>query len=143
MGCKPRLVAFALYLDSGPEPIHIRSKDEIIARYQGTEKEISGMYMIACKDKYIGEVSVDINHPADGKNSKAWLGLAICEPTYWGTGVAQQALTFIEQIAKDLGAKRMELGTFEFNHRARRFYEKCGYQHIATLAKITHWQNQY
>lgn len=62
---------------------------------------------------------------------------------YLGTGVARTAMDFFENESLKLGLKRIELGTFEFNTRAQKFYKHLGYVEIARLKDFTYYQNRY
>ena len=44
---------------------------------------------------------------------------------------------------KDDGYNRIELGVFEFNKRARKFYEKTGYEKIACLKDFTYYAGKW
>ena len=69
--------------------------------------------------------------------------LTIGEKEYWGTGAAKIAMDYFERESKKCGATRVELGTFEFNHRAQSFYKKIGYKEIGRLDKFTYWDGRY
>lgn len=49
-----------------------------------------------------------------------------------GQGVAQRLMTEVRETAKELGAKTLWLGVWEYNHRARAFYAKCGYRDVGS-----------
>ena len=76
-------------------------------------------------------------------NNTAWIGLTIGEKNYWGTGAAFEAMTLLEEIFVSKKIKRIELGVFEFNTRAIKFYEKLGYQKIGELKDFTYWNGRF
>lgn len=47
---------------------------------------------------------------------------------YQGLGIAQQLIQFIEDFARQHSFEVIFLGVWEHNHRAKRFYEKMGFQ---------------
>ena len=47
-----------------------------------------------------------------------------------GTGVAQQLMAWVIDIARKSGADDLYLSVFVDNHRARRFYERHGFERI-------------
>jgi GNAT superfamily N-acetyltransferase len=49
-----------------------------------------------------------------------------------GTGAAEDLCTSIEALSISSGARWMRLGVIEGNHRAERFWSKCGYSEVRT-----------
>lgn len=98
-------------------------------------------YFIVVDHKIIGDVNI-IDNPdyliKKGYNS-CWLGITIGEKQYQNRGIGRIAMEYIENLAKELGFVRIELGVFEFNHRAIRLYEKLGYQRIGVIPKFTYY----
>ncbi len=82
-------------------------------------------------------------HLMKKEKKTSWIGLIIGEKEYWGRGVAKIAMDYIEKKSRRLGAVRIELGTFEFNHRAHVFYKKCGFMEIGRLKRFTYWNGKY
>lgn len=76
-------------------------------------------------------------------NNTAWIDLTIGEKDYWGTGASFEAMTLLEEIFVSKKIKRIELGVFEFNTRAIKFYEKLGYQKIGELKDFTYWNGRF
>ena len=48
-----------------------------------------------------------------------------------------------ETLVKEISLKRIELGVFEFNKRAQKFYEKIGYSRIGTIDDFTYWNGRF
>jgi len=90
------------------------------------------MYLILDGDKPIGEASIDTNFPhlVKDKGETAWISIVIGDKSYWGKGVAQKAMEFLEEESKRFGLNRIELGVFGFNQRAKAFYKKLGFNEI-------------
>ena len=77
--------------------------------------------------KCIGTVGLDEIHWAAGY---AWAGIALGERDYMGRGYGTEAMQLLLRFAFDeLNLHRVQLSAFEFNHRAIRSYEKCGFKH--------------
>jgi RimJ/RimL family protein N-acetyltransferase len=105
----------------------------------------AGIYIIYDGIKPIGSFSLQIDpgHLFKKITGTSWLGLTIGEKEYWGSGAAAETMLFFEQKSISLGLKRVELGTFEFNTRAQKFYKKLGYVEIGRLKDFTYWNGKY
>ena len=53
-------------------------------------------------------------------------------PAYHGRGYAYQLVSAAVEAARAAGKKSLRLDTFDFNDRARRLYEKCGFDFVGT-----------
>jgi RimJ/RimL family protein N-acetyltransferase len=76
-------------------------------------------------DKYIGSLGmwVDLIH------SEAWVGLGIGEREYWSKGYGTDMMKLCLRYAfAELCLERVSLGLHEYNPRALRSYEKCGFR---------------
>ena len=77
------------------------------------------------EDQYIGFLGlwVDLIH------REAWVGLGIGERDLWSKGYGTDMMKLCQQFVFDeLCMKRLSLGLFEYNPRALRSYEKCGFR---------------
>ena len=77
------------------------------------------------EDKYIGFLGlwVDLIH------SEAWVGLGIGEREFWSKGYGSDMMKLCQQyVFAELGIERLSLGLYEYNPRALRSYEKCGFR---------------
>ena len=77
------------------------------------------------EDRYIGDLGmwVDLIH------SEAWVGLGIGEREFWSKGYGSDMMKICQRYVFDeLGLQRLTLGVFEYNPRALRSYEKCGFR---------------
>jgi len=76
---------------------------------------------------HIGNISLG---ELDWKNRKAFLGIVIGEKEYWGRGYGTDAIISLLDFAfKEMNLHRVYLYTYDFNQRALRCYEKCGFRH--------------
>jgi RimJ/RimL family protein N-acetyltransferase len=68
-------------------------------------------------------------HQLDWKNRNAMLGIVIAEKEYWGRGYGTDAITALLGFAfNEMNLHRIYLSVFDFNERAIRCYEKCGFR---------------
>ena len=84
------------------------------------------IYFILDQQQPIGVLTIDTKFQdlVKKKDESAWISMVIGDKTYWGKGVAQLAMQFLEEEAKRLGFTRIELGVYGFNQRAKAFYRK-------------------
>jgi RimJ/RimL family protein N-acetyltransferase len=73
----------------------------------------------------------DINH----KKREAEIGIMIGNRNYWDQGYGTDAITIlVRHIFEELGLERIYLNTLEWNFRAQKCFEKCGfvpYRHLS------------
>jgi RimJ/RimL family protein N-acetyltransferase len=68
-------------------------------------------------------------HQIDHRNGRAELGIAIFEVSYHNQGLGTDAIVTLLRFAfEECNLHRVALRVQEENHRARRCYEKCGFQ---------------
>ena len=64
----------------------------------------------------------------------AWLAIGIGERELWGKGYGTDAVHILLRFAfQELNLHRVNLGTFEYNERAIRAYERIGFAHEGKL----------
>jgi len=69
-------------------------------------------------------------HDLDWKNRSALLGIVIAEKEYWERAYGSDAITALLRFAfGEMNLHRICLSVFDFNERAIRCYEKCGFRH--------------
>ena len=76
-------------------------------------------------DQYIGFLGlwVDLIH------SEAWVGLGIGEREFWSKGYGSDMMKLCQgYVFDELGLQRLSLGLHEYNPRALKSYEKCGFR---------------
>ena len=89
-----------------------------------------GEYNFAIEDiktkKYIGGCGIQhVNWLA----RVAVVGIMIGDKDYWGKGYGTDAMRVLMKfIFEDMNIHKIRLSTFSFNSRAKRCYEKCGFQ---------------
>jgi RimJ/RimL family protein N-acetyltransferase len=77
-------------------------------------------------DRLIGELDLFLLTP---NRSEAFVGIGIGERDFWGKGYGTDALQVALRYAfTELNLHRVTLSVFEYNERAIRSYQKCGFQ---------------
>ncbi|MAE58446.1 MAG: GNAT family N-acetyltransferase [Halobacteriovorax sp.] len=124
---------------------HKTTKESILEFFKNHPDRQEMTYIIYDNETAIGNVNYYIDPPHLHKkiNNTAWIGLTIGEKDYWGTGAAFEAMTLLEEIFASKKIKRMELGVFEFNTRAIKFYEKLGFKKIGEIKNFTYWDDRF
>ncbi|MFQ6000848.1 MAG: GNAT family N-acetyltransferase [Anaerolineae bacterium] len=83
------------------------------------------------KGVHIGNIGL---HEIDHKDGKATLGIVIGEKGYWDQGYGTDAIKALLRFAfEELNLHRLYLSVFDFNKRAIRCYEKCGFRQEGVL----------
>jgi RimJ/RimL family protein N-acetyltransferase len=95
--------------------------------------------------RVVGEISCEMDFEGlyEPRPGTAWLGIVIGEEDARGQGMGRKAMLHLENFAKTLGAKRAQIGVFEFNTRARRLYESLGYQPLTSTPDYTWWKGKH
>jgi RimJ/RimL family protein N-acetyltransferase len=102
-------------------------------------------YLVFDDTKVIGELSITRNFFMLHNNmpDSAWISICIGEKEYWGTGIATMAMEYLEEVCREMGFQRIELGVFEHNIRAYLRYQKLGYREIARYPKFTYSHGEW
>ncbi|HEY0166008.1 MAG TPA: GNAT family protein [Jatrophihabitans sp.] len=90
---------------------------------------------------FLGEAVLnDLDTDNASVNYRIWLA----GPLAFGKGHGTEATRLVLDYAFDVaGLHRVSLGVFEFNPRARRVYEKCGFQLEGRLRHALRWDGQW
>ena len=124
---------------SGEEDL--QKKKEVTVESLKRRLESHEEYLIYIEDRLIGQLSMQIDpgHLAKKVKGTAWIGIYIGEKDNRGKGAGSYALTYVEQILRTRGVRRIELGVFEFNKEAYRLYERLGYTEFIRLDELAWW----
>ena len=80
---------------------------------------------------FIGLFELDWNH------GDALIGIALGDREYWGKGYGTDAMrTLLRYAFTELNLRRLSLIVFDYNPRAIRSYEKCGFVKEGTLRGV-------
>ena len=101
------------------------------------EKHLDEMYGFTIHklddDQMIGMVDFS---GVDWTAGSAWVGIGIGDPQYWGKGYGTEAMRLLLNFGfGHLNLRRVTLNVFEYNERAIRSYEKCGFKVEGRLRK--------
>jgi ribosomal protein S18 acetylase RimI-like enzyme len=96
----------------------------LVAEEDGT---MIGYAMMVHGEPYDENARVVVRHRPTTELSKIYV-----LPSAHGGGVARELLAAAIDIAREIGAAGMWLGTNQANARAQRFYEKSGFEKVGT-----------
>lgn len=89
-------------------------------------------------DRHIGDVDL---HDISRSEGRARLTILIGHRKYWGRGYGSDAIKALLNYAfTDMGLKTVNLRVCDFNQRAIRAYEKCGFVQCTSDARTPGWQ---
>lgn len=101
-------------------------RNELSARLAASFKSsLSTWFLLSCEGETVGYLSLEKMLGSKCAH-RANLHMAI-KQEFWGTGSADILIENCLKHAKKLGVRRLELGVFESNYRAIRFYERHGF----------------
>jgi len=90
------------------------------------EPDVIRLIIETLAEKPIGFISLG---EIDKENRKAEVGMLIGEKEYWDRGYGTDALVaLLKHLFFKLGLNRVGLEVFEYNHRAKKAYEKIGFK---------------
>ena len=93
------------------------------------------------KDEMIGTVGL---HEIDNINRTATLGIFIGNKNYWSKGYGTEAIKLILDFGFNyLNLNNIDLALMEFNQRALKCYEKCGFKEIGRKRKCKFINGKY
>jgi RimJ/RimL family protein N-acetyltransferase len=72
----------------------------------------------------------------------AWLALIIGDPRLRRCGLGTRITAHLEELAAKSGAQRIEIGVFEYNTRALRFFTSLGYHQLERRPGRVWWDGQ-
>ena len=146
---------FLYELETDPEIIHyyhpnfnedekmeFLSYDKAMKEYEN--QNVKKIYIVKHEGERLGTFSVirDFEYLVKKEKNTAWISLAFIKK-YHGSQIIKDSYFLFEKKLKDDGYNRIELGVFEFNKRARKFYEKTGYEKIACLKDFTYYAGKW
>ena len=92
-------------------------------------------------DRPIGSIGF---HDIDHVDGNAAVGVMIGEPELWDQGLGSDAMEALLDFGfGELRLERIWLEVYDFNARARRSYEKCGFVHEGTLRRAIYRRGEY
>jgi RimJ/RimL family protein N-acetyltransferase len=120
---------FIRLADSGPSSLSSEKRIKEWFDKQAEEGPQPERYSFSVRtlaeDKYIGFLGLWVNLI----HREAWVGLGIGEREFWSKGYGTDMMKLCLHYAfQELGLERVSLGLHEYNPRALRSYEKCGFR---------------
>ncbi|MEO6500919.1 MAG: GNAT family protein [Jatrophihabitantaceae bacterium] len=89
---------------------------------------------------FLGEA---VLNDLDPDNASANYRILLAGPRVFGKGYGAEVTRLVLDYAFATGLHRVSLGVFDFNPRARRVYEKCGFQLEGRLRHALRWEGQW
>ncbi|MBU1240231.1 GNAT family N-acetyltransferase [Myxococcota bacterium] len=127
------------------ETLHF-TKEEIQSKvFSTTQRENQFFFYLEQEDVPVGFISGTIDPPHLYKHDMGtfWMSLVIGDARARGHGLGRLAMKWGEELAREMGCLRIELGVFAHNKRALRLYQSSGFEEIGRIPEFTWWQNQY
>lgn len=124
-----------------PYPATIDSVSEWLSKKKNSHE--SGEFAIIYNKtgEYIGNVSYG---SIDWKNRNCEIAIMIGEEKYRNKGIGTKALLLLmDFIFNELNLHRIELKVYDFNKRAIRCYEKCGFKKEGILRDTVYKHGKY
>jgi len=91
--------------------------------------------------EHIGNIGL---HDISWKDRCAELGIFIGESDFWGQGYGTDAIRTLLRLAfQEMGLHRVSLRVFDFNPRAIRCYQKCGFRQEGCLREAHFTEGRY
>jgi ribosomal protein S18 acetylase RimI-like enzyme len=88
-------------------------------------QEPSYFFAAFCEDVMIGYMRLAIRKPG-----VVYIARMYVLQTWYGKGIAQELMSIAKQFTLEKDCGVLELSVWKINHRAIRFYEKCGFMVI-------------
>lgn len=105
-------------------PVTLAEEERWFRDYE--RKPDEQIFAIEVEGRHVGNLGL---HRVDRVHRKADLGIVIGETMFWSRGFGTEAVRLgLRYAFEDLGMNKVALDVIEYNHRAIRSYEKCGFQ---------------
>lgn len=100
--------------------------------------------MILVDGVAVGEAKFEMDAPKllTKAPHTAWLALVIGEAEWRGRGLGGLVVQHLENLARETGAQRVEVGIFEYNGPSLRFFQRRGYVEFARQSNRVWWNGK-
>jgi RimJ/RimL family protein N-acetyltransferase len=117
-------------MDTGPTRLHsAKAASKFFEKIIEDDAPGNHFFSIRALDdnRLLGDINIDVINNWGSRD--AFVGIGIYEREDWGKGYGTDAMRLIVQFGFiELNLRRITLTVFEYNPRAIRSYEKCGFQ---------------
>ena len=113
-------------------PVSSLAEEKFIEAAAGSsDKQKNFVIETLAERKYIGGISFNV---IDWLNRSAAVGIVIGDKSLWGKGYGADAMRVLMRLAFDkMNLHRLGLNVFDYNQRAIKSYEKCGFKREGVL----------
>lgn len=111
-----------------PVPLSLKATKDVNERDWPEDDPNNIMFLIRANedDRIIGFANLDYISWAHGDS---YMGIGLGDRTCWGRGYGSEAMNILLRYAfTELSLHRLTLTVFEFNERAVRMYQRCGFK---------------
>ena len=120
-------------LDDSPATLHTPAEIKEWLEKDLATYTLFGIRTLA-EDRLIGFVELN---GFDWSARSAWVGIGIGLPEYWGKGYGTEAMNLLAVYAfETVNLNRVNLTVFEYNQRAFRSYQKCGFKEEGRMRQL-------
>lgn len=124
---------------------HQQFTEEVVRRWVATRRDhhdrADWAIVRISDDQVVGEV---VLNGLDPDNASANFRISLVGPTAYGRGYGTEATRLVVDHAFDVaGLHRLHLQVYDFNPRARRVYEKCGFVEEGVLRDALRWDGAW
>jgi ribosomal protein S18 acetylase RimI-like enzyme len=123
----PRLAAFDLPPRRAPEDLWRGDEEMLLGWQRGEEPELMAHLAVDEADSVLGVVVVRLGDELLSHEPSAHLEVLAVAQGMEGRGIGKALIDEAERSARECGARSMTLHVFGKNTRARRIYERLGY----------------
>ncbi len=110
-----------------PEEINITINKEIEILRNNQNNNTDMMIVAFVNNELVGNVVIRCERNHIKLKHRAVLGISV-KGKYWNKGIGNELLREIIEQARVIGYEQIELGVFSDNEKARKLYEKYGFE---------------
>lgn len=122
----PRLAAFAVPETRNPQDLWVHDA-ALLKRWLAEQHDDCRVHVADDDGEVVGVVIVSLRPELLSREPSAHLEAIAVATGREGSGIGRLLIDAAERDAEQQGSRSMSLHVFSSNDRARRFYEKCGY----------------
>ncbi|ADL06819.1 GNAT family N-acetyltransferase [Thermosediminibacter oceani] len=124
-----------------PFPLTESDEEKFISKQSGFNTDAYSFAIETLEGEYIGGCGIN---STDWKNSVAVVGIFIGNKDYWGKGYGTDAMrVLLRFIFEQMNINKVKLFVYDFNKRAIRCYEKCGFKVEGVLRQEIYRDGRY